>query len=98
MPDAIDSAAGDETAYDCALVLVAGAAEQALGQLDGKRQAIADRAARVLANHLGALDDLGGREFSDPGFLAYAWPSTRARSATAACSPARASSSTGPSA
>ena len=72
VPDAIDSAAGDETAYDCALVLVAGAAEQALGQLDGKRQAIADRAARVLANHLGALEDLGGREFSDPGFLAYA--------------------------
>jgi hypothetical protein len=72
VPDAIDSAAGDETAYDCALVLVAGAAEQALGQLDGKRQAIADCAARVLTNHLGALEDLGGREFSDPGFLAYA--------------------------
>jgi hypothetical protein len=72
VPDAIDSAAGDETAYDCALVLIAGAAEQALKQLDGKRQAIADRAARVLANHLGALESLGGREFSDPGFLAYA--------------------------
>ena len=72
VPDAIDSAAGDETAYDCAMVLVAGAAERTLGSLDGKRQAIADRAARVLANHLGALEDLGGREFSDPGFLAFA--------------------------
>jgi hypothetical protein len=72
VPDAIDSAAGDETAYDCALVLLAGAAERALGTLESKRQAIADRAARVLANHLGALEDLGGREFSDPGFLAFA--------------------------
>jgi hypothetical protein len=72
IPDAIDSAAGDETAYDCAMVLMASAAERGLGGTDGKRQAIADRAARVLANHLGALETLGGREFSDPGFLAYA--------------------------
>jgi len=72
IPDAIDSAAGDETAYDCALALVAGGAEQALGGLDGKKQPIVDRAARVLANHLGALENLSGREFSDPGFLAYA--------------------------
>ena len=72
VPDAIDSAAGDETAYDCALVLIAAAAERALGSLESKRQAVADRAARVLANHLGALEDLGGREFSDPGFLAFA--------------------------
>ena len=26
----------------------------------------------MLANHLGALENLGGREFSDPGFLAFA--------------------------
>ena len=70
VPDAIDSAAGDETAYDCAVLLVAAVAEHALGG-DGKR-AMADRAARVLANHLGALEDLSGREFSDPGFLAFA--------------------------
>jgi hypothetical protein len=72
IPDAIDSAAGDETAYDCAMVLVAGAAEKSLGTLDGKKQAAAERAALVLANHLGALDGLSGREFSDPGFLAFA--------------------------
>ena len=72
IPDAIDSAAGDETAYDCALALIASTAEWGLGGTDSKRQAIADRAARVLANHLGALETLGGREFSDPGFLAYA--------------------------
>jgi hypothetical protein len=72
IPDAIDSTAGDETAYDCAMVLLAGAAEHALGTLEGKKHAAADRAARVLANHLGALEDLSGREFSDPGFLAFA--------------------------
>ncbi|HEY7372148.1 MAG TPA: hypothetical protein VIF57_08330 [Polyangia bacterium] len=72
IPDAIDSAAGDETAYDCAMVLVAAAAERALGTLEGKKQAVAERAARVLANHLGALEKLSGREFSDPGFLAFA--------------------------
>jgi hypothetical protein len=72
IPDAIDNTAGDETAYDCAMVLVALAAERGLGSVDAKRQAVADRAARVLANHLGALEDLSGREFSDPGFLAFA--------------------------
>jgi hypothetical protein len=72
IPDAIDSTAGDETAYDCALVLIAAAGERGLGTLESKRQAVADRAARVLANNLGALEDLGGREFSDPGFLAFA--------------------------
>jgi len=72
IPDAIDSAAGDETAYDCAVALIAGVAEQALGSLDGKKQTVVDRAARVLANHLGALENLSGREFSDPGFLALA--------------------------
>jgi hypothetical protein len=72
IPDAIDNTAGDETAYDCALMLMATAAERALGDADAKRQPIADKAARVLANHLGVLDDLSGREFSDPGFLALA--------------------------
>jgi hypothetical protein len=72
IPDAIDNAAGDETAYDCALVLLATAAERGLPGTDARRQGMADRAARVLANHLGALESLGGREFSDPGFLAFA--------------------------
>lgn len=72
IPDAIDSAASDEAAYDCAMVLVAGAAELAIGTRGGPRQVIADRAARVLATHLGAVEDLSGREFRDPGFLAYA--------------------------
>jgi len=72
VPDAIDSSSDDEAAYDCAMVLWALTAEHALGKVDQRRQAIADRAARVLSMHLGALEDLSGREFRDPGFLALA--------------------------
>jgi hypothetical protein len=72
VPDAIDSATDDEAAYDCAMVLLAAAAERGLERTDARRQAIAERAARVLAMHLGALEDLSGREFRDPGFLALA--------------------------
>ncbi|MES1164651.1 MAG: hypothetical protein ABUR63_02745, partial [Verrucomicrobiota bacterium] len=43
-----------------------------LGRLDGARQALAAHAARVLSAHLGALEDLSGREFRDPGFLVLA--------------------------
>jgi hypothetical protein len=72
IPDAIDSVAGDEAAYDCALVLVAFGAERAIGAPDGRQQALAERAARVLANHLAGLEDLSGRAFADPSYLAYA--------------------------
>jgi hypothetical protein len=72
IPDALDSTAGDEAAYDCALALVAATAERALGPVDPARQALADRAARVLSTYLAGLEDLAGREFRDPGFLAYA--------------------------
>jgi hypothetical protein len=72
VPDAIDSATDDEAAYDCAMVLWATVAERAVERLDGRRQAIVERAARVLAMHLGAIEDLSGREFRDPGFLALA--------------------------
>ena len=72
IPDAIDSTAGHETAYDCALALVSATAERDLGLLAPARQAVADRAARVLAIHVAELEDLSGREFRDPGFLAFA--------------------------
>jgi hypothetical protein len=72
VPDAIDSATDDEAAYDCAMVLLAAVAERGLERVDSRRAAITARAARVLAMHLGALDDLSGREFRDPGFLAMA--------------------------
>jgi hypothetical protein len=72
IPDAIDHTATDEAAYDCALTLLAATAERALGPLLPERQALADRAARVLSTYLAGLEDLSGREFRDPGFLAYA--------------------------
>jgi hypothetical protein len=72
IPEALDSAASDEAAYDCALALMAHGAERAVGVIDGRRQALVDRAARLLAAYLGGLHDLGGREFKDPGFLAAA--------------------------
>jgi hypothetical protein len=72
VPEALDNGASDEAAYDCAMVLVAHGAERALSLADARRQALVDRAARVLASYLGALHDLSGREFKDPGFLALA--------------------------
>jgi len=52
---------------------------------DGRRQALVDAAARVLAGLLGALHDLSGREFKDPGFLGRPCSSTRAPSRIGAC-------------
>jgi hypothetical protein len=72
IPEALDNAASDEAAYDCAMLLMAHDAERALTPGDGRRQMLVDRAARVLAVHLGALTDLSGREFKDAGFLAQA--------------------------
>jgi hypothetical protein len=72
IPESLDNAASDEAAYDCALLLMAHGAERALSPSDGRRQALVDRAARVLAAHLTSLHDLSGREFKDPGFLARA--------------------------
>src|SRR5206468_952154 len=74
IPDAIDSAASDEAAYDCAMALLADHAERTVGA-EGRRpgaRAVLERAARVLSVYLAELDDLGGREFKDPGFLALA--------------------------
>ncbi len=77
------------------MVLLAAAAEQALGRRRpraGRRSPIARPACSSM--HLGVLDDLSGREFRDPGFLALrARSTTRAPSTIGACSPAGASSS-----
>jgi hypothetical protein len=72
VPESLDSAVDDEAAYDCAMVLLAGTAEAAIAELAGRRASIVERAARVLANHLASLEFLSGREFRDPGLLAYA--------------------------
>jgi hypothetical protein len=72
VPEALDNGASDEAAYDCAMLLAAHGAERAMSMSDSRRQALVDRAARVLAAYLGELHDLSGREFKDPGFLAMA--------------------------
>jgi hypothetical protein len=72
IPTVIDADASDEAAFDCAMLLWAITAELPLGRVDPAHQALAARAARVLSAHLGALDDLSGRDFRDPGFLALA--------------------------
>ncbi|HVR63725.1 MAG TPA: hypothetical protein VMU50_17610 [Polyangia bacterium] len=72
IPDAIGSAASDEAAYDCALALVAHVAERAVGPVDGRRQGLIDGAARLLSTCLADLEQVGGRDFRDPGFLAWA--------------------------
>jgi hypothetical protein len=72
VPGAIDSGADDEAVYDCAMVLLAVTAERQLGPVEARAEAIGDRAARVLATHLAALDDFSGREFRDPGFASFA--------------------------
>jgi len=74
VPDAIDSAASDEAAYDCAMLLLADLADRVAAP-DARRlatRATIERAARVLSVYLGSLDDLTGRDFKDPGFLALA--------------------------
>jgi hypothetical protein len=72
IPDAIDASASDEAAYDCALLLLAYDADRGLGSGSGRRQLLVDGAARLLSAYLGDLEELGGREFRDPGFLAWA--------------------------
>jgi hypothetical protein len=71
VPEAIGPHASDEAAYDCALVLRAVLGEAELGTVDAERAQLAASAARVLAAYLGDLDDLSGRDFHDPGFLAW---------------------------
>lgn len=71
VPEAIGPHASDEAAFDCAMVLRAVLGEVDLGPVDEARANLAASAARVLAAYLGELDDLSGRDFHDPGFLAW---------------------------
>lgn len=70
IPTALDPSASDEAPYDCAMVLRAAALEHSTR---GKRDtaSLAESAARVLSAYLSDLEDLGGREFKDPGFLVW---------------------------
>ncbi|MES1172655.1 MAG: hypothetical protein ABUL77_05420 [Bacteroidota bacterium] len=71
IPEAIGSDASDEAAYDCAMVLRAAVAERAVPGAPPQRADLVAGAARVLAAYLADLDDLSGRDFQDPGFLAW---------------------------
>lgn len=71
IPEAIGPDASDEAAYDCAMVLRAAVAERALGSGRKRLGELAAAGARVLGAHLADLDDLSGRDFQDPGFLAW---------------------------
>jgi hypothetical protein len=70
VPSALGSSSGDESPYDCAMVLRA-----ALGDKEGTARAeakpLCDAAARLLGAYLTDLEDLGGRDFADPGFLVW---------------------------
>jgi hypothetical protein len=70
VPAALGSAANDEAAYDCAMVLRAALADRTPR---GTRDVavLAENAARLLGVYLSDLEDLSGREFRDPGFLVW---------------------------
>ncbi len=71
IPEAIGPDAGDEAAYDCAMVLRAAIGERGIGGGAGAPGDLVEGAARVLAAYLVDLDDLSGRDFQDPGFAAW---------------------------
>lgn len=70
VPRALGAAAGEEASYDCAMVVKAGLSARSVGLRDEFRQ-LPEIASRLLAAHLSDLEDRAGREFSDPGFLAW---------------------------
>jgi hypothetical protein len=70
IPTAIGPSASDEAPYDCAMVLRAALVDR---QPRGGRDlaTLTENAARLLGVYLSDLDDVNGREFKDPGFLAW---------------------------
>ena len=71
IPEAIGPEASDEAAFDCALVLRAALAEGVVPGAKEGRAGLVAGAARVIAAYLSELDELSGRDFQDPGFLAW---------------------------
>jgi hypothetical protein len=70
IPTAIGPATTDEAPYDCAMVLRTALVDR---RPRGGRDlgTMTDNAARLLGVYLSDLDELTGREFRDPGFLAW---------------------------
>jgi hypothetical protein len=74
IPAALGPAASDEAAYDCAMVLRAVLADPRIlisEAEDDRRRDRAASAARLLGAYVNDLETPAGREFRDPGFLAW---------------------------
>ena len=73
IPRSLAAHASDEAAYDCAMVLrawMAGDGHKVIDDESARRERVAT-AARLLGAYVTDLEDLVGREFKDPGFLAW---------------------------
>jgi hypothetical protein len=70
IPTAIGPSATDEAPYDCAMVLRAALADRQ-SRAPRELTSLTDNAARLLGVYLSDLDEVTGREFKDPGFLAW---------------------------
>lgn len=73
IPRSLGAHASDEAAYDCAMVLrawLAGDGHTVLDDESARREHVAS-AARLLGAYVTDLENLTGREFKDPGFLAW---------------------------
>ena len=73
IPRSLGAHAGDEAAYDCAMVLrawMAGDGHKVIDDESVRRERVAS-AARLLGAYVTDLENLNGREFKDPGFLAW---------------------------
>jgi len=73
IPRSLGAHASDEAAYDCAMVLrawLAGDGHKVIDDESARRERVAT-AARLLGAYVTDLENLNGREFKDPGFLAW---------------------------
>jgi hypothetical protein len=73
IPRSLGFQASDEAAYDCAMVLrawMAGDGHKIIDDESARRERVAS-AARLLGAYVTDLENTNGREFKDPGFLAW---------------------------
>jgi hypothetical protein len=73
IPRSLGAHASDEAPYDCAMVLrswMAGEGHKVVDDESGRLERVAT-AARLLGAYITDLENLAGREFKDPGFLAW---------------------------
>jgi hypothetical protein len=73
IPRSLGAHASDEAAYDCAMVLrawLAGEGHKVVDDESARLERVAT-AARLLGAYVTDLENLSGRDFKDPGFLAW---------------------------